>query len=313
MNKGSERRKSFAVVNLKSANSRTKKLWPDIKRALSEAIGNFEFAFTSGPYTAPDITRQAIKAGFDCIISVGGDGTLNEVVNGFFENDKQINPDAILGVISMGTGADFIKTLGIPKPYQDAVKIIKRANTRLLDIGRIKFLSHDGKETIRYFINIADAGIGGETVDRVNRTTKAFGGFISFLWGTIVTLITYKNKHITIKLDDNKPYDKEINMLAIANCQFFGGGMHIAPKAIPDDGMFDIVTIGRASIIDFLRNSSKIYKGTHINDPSIDYTHAKHVELTSNEKVLLDVDGEQPGTLPATFDILPKSIKVIVP
>lgn len=305
--------KTFAVVNLRSANGRTEKLWPDIKQALSGSIGNFELAFTTGPYTAPDITRQAIKSGFNRIISVGGDGTLNEVVNGFFEKDKPVNPQAVLGVISMGTGADFIKTMGIPKPYQDAVKIIKQANTRTLDTGKIKFVSHDGHKTIRYFINIADAGIGGETVDRVNRTTKAFGGFISFLWGTIMTLITYKNKNITITLDNAKPYDAEINMLTIANCQFFGGGMHIAPKATPDDGMFDIVTIGKAGFIDFLRNSSKIYKGTHINDPMVGYTHARHVELTSEDRVLLDVDGEQPGMLPAAFDILPATIKVIVP
>jgi diacylglycerol kinase (ATP) len=305
--------KTLAVVNLRSANGRTEKLWPDIKQALSGAIGNFELAFTTGPYTAPDITRQAIKSGFDRILSVGGDGTLNEVVNGFIVNDKPLNPDAVLGVISMGTGADFIKTTGIPKPYRDVVKVIEQANTRALDAGKIKFMSHTGKETTRYFINIADAGIGGDTVDRVNRTTKVFGGFVSFLWGTIMTLITYKNKNITITLDNNKPYTTEINMLTIANCQFFGGGMHIAPKAVPDDGMFDIVTIGKAGFIDFLRNSSKIYKGTHINDPMVGYTHAKHVELTSKDRVLLDVDGEQPGMLPATFDILPKSIKIIVP
>ena len=308
-----EHLKTFAVVNLRSANGRTEKLWPDIRQALSEAAGNFEFAFTTGQYTAPDITKKAIKSGFDRIISVGGDGTLNEVVNGFFEQDKPINPQAALGVISMGTGADFIKTMGIPKPYQDAVKIIKNANTRTLDVGKIKFMAHNGKGMVRYFINIADAGIGGETVDRVNRTTKALGGFISFLWGTIMTLITYKNKNITIMLDAGKPYTTEINMLTIANCQFFGGGMHIAPKAVPDDGVFDIVTIGKAGFIDFLRNSSKIYKGTHINDPMIGYTNAKHVELISPDRVLLDVDGEQPGMLPATFDILPKSIKIIVP
>ncbi len=308
-----EHLKTFAVVNLRSANGRTEKLWPDIERALSGAIGDFEFAFTTGRYTAPDITKKSIKSGFNRIIAVGGDGTLNEVLNGFFENDKPINRQAVLGVISMGTGADFIKTMGIPKPYQDAVKVIKNAKTRDMDTGKIKFVSHDGHETIRYFINIADAGIGGETVDRVNRTTKVFGGFISFLWGTIMTLITYKNKNITITLDNNKPYNTEISMLAIANCQFFGGGMHIAPNAVPDDGMFDIVTIGKAGFIDFIRNSSKIYKGTHINDPMVGYTHAIRVELTSKDMVLLDVDGEQPGMLPATFDILPKSINVIVP
>ena len=305
--------KTAAVVNLKSANGKTEKLWPQIKQTLSGAIGNIEIVPTTGPYTAPDITRKAIKSGFNRIISIGGDGTLNEVVNGFFENDKPINPQAILGVISMGTGADFIKTTGIPKPYQEAVQVIKKANTKLMDIGKIKFVSHNGKETVRYFINIADAGIGGETVDRVNRTTKAFGGFISFLWGTIMTLITYKNKKIRIILDTNKPYNAEINMLAIANCQFFGGGMHIAPKAIPDDGVFDIVTIGNVGFIDFLRNSSKIYKGTHINNPMVGYANAIHVELNSKDRVLLDVDGEQPGTLPATFDILHKIIKIIVP
>lgn len=305
--------KTFVVVNPNSANKRTGKIWPDIKKVLTDSIKDFETSFTSGPYTAPALTRQAIRSGFDRIISVGGDGTLNEIVNGFFENDKPLNPDAMLGVISMGTGSDFIKTLGLPKPYPDAVRVIGRAKTTTLDAGRIKFVSHEGKETVRYFINIADAGIGGETVDRVNRTTKAFGGFVSFLWGTVLTLITYKNKNITITLDNNKPSDAEINMLAIANCQFFGGGMHIAPKADPCDGMFDIVTIGKAGFIDFLRNSSKIYKGTHINDPMIGYTNARHVELSSKDRVLLDVDGEQPGMLPATFDLLPKSIQVIIP
>ncbi|MCL4557167.1 MAG: diacylglycerol kinase family lipid kinase [Deltaproteobacteria bacterium] len=305
--------RTFVVVNPNSANKRTQRLWPEISRALSGAIGKAEVAFTTGPYTAPDITRRAIKDGFNRIVSVGGDGTLNEVVNGFFEDDRPLNPEAVLGVVSMGTGSDFIKTMGMPKPYQEAVKVISRAKARTLDAGKIRFMSHAGQETIRYFINIADAGIGGETVDRVNRTTKVFGGFVSFLWGTIATLVTYKNKDIAITLDGGRPYDAEINMLAIANCQFFGGGMHIAPKADPCDGTFDIVTIGKAGFIDFLRNSSKIYKGTHINDPMIGYTHARHVELASKDRVLLDVDGEQPGMLPAAFDILPGSIKVIVP
>jgi len=305
--------KTYVIVNPKSSNSRTERLWPDIKKSLSNVIGDFEFSLTTGLYVAPDITKHAIESGFNRIISVGGDGTLNEVVNGFVENDKPLNPDVVLGVISMGTGADFIKTIGIAKPYQDAIEVIRQGHIRALDIGKINFVSHAGQKTTRYFINIADAGIGGETVDRVNRTTKAFGGFVSFLWSTIVTLITYKNKLISITIDDNKSWDTTINMLVVANCQFFGGGMHIAPKANPEDGMFDIVIIGKSGFINFLRNASKIYKGTHINDPAVKYIHAKHVELTSKDRVLIDVDGEQPGVLPAEFDILPAMIKVIAP
>ncbi len=301
-----------AIVNPKSANGRTAKRWVEYERVLVRLFGGMDSEFTKSPLDATRIAREAIKDGYDVIISVGGDGTLNEVVNGFFEDGKPLSKDVKLAVISTGTGADFIKTTEFPKDIDAIAERVKKSATRKCDAGIIYFKNHSGEDAVRYFINIADFGIGGETVDRVNRTTKAFGGFFSFLWGSAVTLLKYKNKRVQLKIDGRDYGSIVCNSVVVANGRFFGGGMMIAPEAEIDDGLFDIVIAGDITKMAFLRYGPKIYKGEHINLPDVKYLRGRILEATSDERVLLDVDGEQPGLLPARFEIIPGSINLII-
>lgn len=304
--------KVMAVVNPMSANGRTARRWNSYEKSLRSIFDDFDFKFTTAPMEATKITREAINKGYEFIISVGGDGTLNEVVNGFFSEGRVISEKALLGVISTGTGSDFIKTIGFPKNLEDIETRFKKLQTRKSDIGVVRFFSHTGNEVSRYFINIADFGIGGETVDRVNRTTKAFGGFASFLWGTITTLFRYKNKPVKIKIDNREIIEQKIFAGVVANGRFFGGGMMIAPSAQLDDGLFDIVIVGDITKSQIIKYGGKIYTGGHINMPGVKVFRGRVVEAESSERVLLDIDGEQPGVLPARFEIIPSAINVVV-
>jgi YegS/Rv2252/BmrU family lipid kinase len=259
-----------------------------------------------------ELTRVALREGFEMIVAVGGDGTLNEVVNGFFEAGSPVNPDAVLGTICRGTGSDFIKTLGISKNIEAAARQLRGRSVRQCDVGRFTSRDGNGDEIERYFINIADFGIGGEAVARVNNTTKAFGGFISFLYGTLKTLVFYKGKIVKLKIDDYYEAERKINNIVVANGRYFGGGMQIAPRAEVDDGLFDILVIDDMNLMESVLNISRLYKGAHIDHPKVEYFRGKRVVAESAEDVLIDVEGEDGGRLPATFDIIPGAIKVKV-
>ena len=185
------------IVNPRSANGSTGKLWEQLAHVIRGEIGDLNAEFTATANHATELTRRALDEGFEMVVAVGGDGTINEVVNGFFDAGTPVNPDAVLGVISRGTGSDFIKTLEIPKEIGAACRTLSGRRTRRCDIGYFTSTGPDGEKLERHFINIADFGIGGEAVERVNNTTKAFGGFVSFLYGTIKTLLVYKGKHPT--------------------------------------------------------------------------------------------------------------------
>ncbi|MBI5115128.1 diacylglycerol kinase family lipid kinase [Candidatus Poribacteria bacterium] len=300
------------IVNPASANGSTRRVWARIEAILRRDFAPPDVSFTDRSNHATELTRKALKAGAEMVVAVGGDGTINEVVNGFFDAGALINPDAVLGVISRGTGSDFIKTLGIPKEIEAACRTLLGRATRRCDAGRFTCLDRNGKTMERYFINIADFGIGGEAVERVNRTTKAFGGFASFLYGALSTLVVYKGKRVRVKVDNEYETEKLVNNVVVANGQFFGGGMRIAPQAKVDDGLFDILVIEHTSLLESLNSIPKLYKGTHIENPKVEYLKGKTVIAESSDVVLLDVEGEQIGRLPARFEILPAAINVKV-
>jgi diacylglycerol kinase family enzyme len=192
------------------------------------------------------------------------------------------------------------------------VERLKAGRTTRIDLGQVRFTGHAGGEEVRYFANIADLGLGGETVARVNRTTKAFGGLFSFLWGTLATVATYRNKDIELVIDGGEPIRGRMNSVVVANGRFFGGGMEIAPQAVMDDGLFDIVVLGDIGRLELVANISRVYRGAHLEHPKIALWHGKEVSVRSEETVLLDLDGEQPGQADAAFTILPGRLEVIV-
>ena len=296
------------VVNPHSAGGLTGRVWPELQPAAEKVLGPISASLTQGPWQAVELTRAALKSGAELIVSLGGDGTNNEVVNGFFEGSRPINPQAHFGVVCSGTGSDFIKTARIPRAYAEALKILAEAKAKPTDVGRMTLRDHQGRDVERCFINVASFGVGGHVDNVVNNTTKVFGGKVSFILGSTRATLGYKNQPVRVQVDGGPPLLRTVFDVAVSNGRFFGAGMQIAPHAILDDGLFDVVSVGDLSFGERLKFGGLVYSGRHLTMPKVESLRGKKVVATSDQPVLLDVDGEQPGMLPATFEILPGAI-----
>ena len=300
------------IINPTAANGKGGKIWPDLKQELIKRFGSsFKWKITEYSEHAVELTRRLIHEDVKSIIAIGGDGTLNEVVNGFFHQGKLINSSVSLGTLSIGTGADFIRTSGWPKELPLALDRIELGKTRKIDIGKVQCKDQEGNSVVRHFINIADFGFGAEVVRKVNSSTKYFGGKITYLAGILSTLITYKNKKISYKLDDGDWSTDKMNILIAGNGGYFGGGMNPAPMAELDDGQLDIIVIGDTNFFEVLKNLSSLRKGTHLDHPKINAYIAKKIQVKSDESVFVDLDGELAGQLPAIVEIIPKVINIL--
>ncbi|MDP1822102.1 MAG: diacylglycerol kinase family lipid kinase [Archangium sp.] len=304
--------KTFFVVNPKSANGATGRRWAELAASIARTLSDFGVEFTKGPLDAVHITRSAIKSGYDCIVACGGDGTINEVVNGFFEDGKVLNPNAALGVLPRGTGGDFRKTFDWDLDSDAAIRRLKTPDTRPFDVGRLDFLGHDGKQQTRYFANICSFGVSGLVDLEVNRTSKALGGTVSFMLGSLKAMTKYKDQRVRLTLDDKPLEEVMVTTLSVANGKYFGGGMKVAPDADVSDGLFDVVIWSGYGLTDFVVRSKSIYSGAHVKWKGTRIVRAKKVVAESDEKVLIDCDGEQPGLLPCTMTILPSAIRLKV-
>lgn len=304
--------KTFFVVNPKSANGGTGRRWAELAASIARTLSDFGVEFTKGPLDAVHITRTALKSGYECIVAVGGDGTINEVTNGFFEDGKVINPNAALGVLPRGTGGDFRKTFDWALDDAAAINRLKTPETRPFDVGRLDFLGHDGKPQTRYFANICSFGVSGVVDAEVNKTSKALGGKVSFMLGSFKAMTRYKDQRVRLTLDDKPLEEVMVTTLSVANGKFFGGGMKVAPDADVSDGLFDVVIWSGYGLKDFVVKSAGIYSGEHVKWKNTRVVRAKRVVAESDEKVLIDCDGEQPGTLPCTMTILPSAIRLKV-
>jgi len=264
---------------------------------------------------AARLTAEALKDGAEQIIAVGGDGTINEVVNGFFEDGRLINSEAVLGLLPSGTGGDFRRTFGIPPDVDGQIARLASGAPRPIDLGRLSFKDDEGKDCVRYFDNIASFGLSGLADRAVNGLTvgKKFGGKLAFKWGTFKAMMKYRNQPVRIQVDDTFDHVANVSTAAVCNGQYFGGSMRMAPDAVPDDGLFDVVIWADAGALQLLLRSNEIYRGMHVNREDVTVLRGRRVIATPAEgagEVLLDVDGEAPGRLPATFEILPKVIRL---
>jgi diacylglycerol kinase (ATP) len=299
------------IVNPHAAAGSAGKSWPRIEALARDRLGPFEAFFTAGPGDATRLTREAISRGAETIVCVGGDGTLNEVVNGLMGEDGPLRPEIALGFIPRSTGCDLIKTIPIHRKLDRAMDTIKNAHTRILDLGRIRYQDRRKRPSYRYFHNIASFGLGGEVDERVNKTTKALGGFVSFIVATLVSLLKYDKKRIHLKVDD--VFDGEVNVwnIAVANGQYHGGGMLVAPGAQVDDGLFQVTVVGDLTLPEVFLNLPKLYNGKIYQVAKVSSFVGKRVEASSDQRVLLDVDGEQIGTLPVVIEIVPRAVSLI--
>lgn len=301
----------MVIVNPASANGRTAKRWPYIAKLMKEAGLVFEEAFTGGVKDAIRLAREALKSGYSDIIAVGGDGTVNEIVNGFFNQGELVNPEARLGIIATGTGRDFIRSVGLPSDLGQAVAVLARGRTRLVDVGRVVYTDQEGNRANGYFVNVAGAGIDAETAYRVNQASKALGGFWSFLVGLLVTMVKYRNCRVNLEIDGMTRYRGKATVIAVANGEYLGGGMNIAPGALVDSGRFEVIVVDDLSKLEFVKNLPTIYKGTHVQHPQVYCMRGTHIKITSPDKVRLQMDGELPGYLDAEFHLIPRVLNVV--
>ena len=311
-----ENLRTCVVVNPRSQGGATERNWGLLSDVIRKHFGPFEVRFTSGPGDGKRQARGAIDEGFEMVVAMGGDGTISEVADGFIEGETPVRKDAVLGVLPAGTGGDFRRTLGLPKTLPEAASALRGKKTAAIDLGRLEFTGHDGKPEVRHFINIASFGIGGVVDELVNQSSKMLGGRLSFMLATFKAQARYRNQRVRIRFDDGAREEHVIHNVAVANGRYFGGGMFIAPDAKVDDGRFDVVELGDLNRVELLTNGMKIYRGTHIGLPKVRVRRASMVEaepMDRDQRVLLDVDGEQPGRLPARFRILPKAIRIKLP
>ena len=306
--------RTLAVVNRHSRAKRTGAIWPRIEAKVRHAIGPVDVTYTDGPMAGKRLATEALKKGIEQIIAIGGDGTVNEVLNGFFENGEPINPEAALAILTSGTGRDFRRTFDMPEEIEDQVDRMVASEIRPIDIGKLTFINAAGKGETRYFGNVASFGLSGATDRAVNalKFAKRLGGKFAFKWGMLKALLRYRNQRVRISVDDVYDEEVDVSTVAVCNGQFFGSGMRIAPHAAPDDGLFDVVIVADVGVLELLWSLNSIYRGEHLANKHVTVVRGKQVTavpVQEGDEVLLDVDGETPGRLPATFEILPGALQ----
>ena len=305
------------VVNPRSQGGALGRRWPELAAVMRRALP-FEDVLTKEVGDATRLTTEALRAGAEIVVAVGGDGTINEVTNGFFDNGVRLKPEAALGVLPFGTGGDFVRSVNISKDWPAAVANLARGHRRRLDLGRVDHRVRTGGDAVRMFINIGSFGLSGVADRMINQSKKRLGGKLSFFAATTRAIMSYDNQRVRLIFDDQvkDAVDMTISTVAIANGRYFGGGMFIAPDAQLDDGYFDVVALGDFGTADFLLRSRRLYNGTHLTMKKVSHRRAKLVRAepaAPDQIVELDIDGETPGILPATFRVLPAALDLIAP
>ncbi|MFC2155407.1 diacylglycerol/lipid kinase family protein [Acidobacteriota bacterium] len=302
--------KVHVIVNPLSARGQTGLRWQTLKEIITHYFKEFKYIFTEKPRQATEMAREFLKEGFDLIIGVGGDGTLNEITNGYFLDDsnRAVNEDASLGIVPSGTGSDFIRFLKIPRDFKKSVALIKNSQTRKIDVGKISFKNANRENRGQYFINIADFGLGAEVIKKVSALPALKRTAFLYYKGLLSTIKSYKSSKVRVVIDDSEEIEGHFLAGAIANGRMFGGGMIIAPEAEPDDGSFDVVLVGDMKRFEIIRNSMLLYNGKILKHPKVIMRRAKNVKVFSDEEVHIEYDGELGAALPAEFSIIEKGV-----
>jgi YegS/Rv2252/BmrU family lipid kinase len=294
------------LVNPASAGGSTGRRWPEIahRAAALGLAGDALISEQPGQLTA--LAQEAIRGGAQRLVVVGGDGSVNEVVNGVAGEGVEI------AVIPRGTGWDFVRTYGIPRDLDAAVEIALSGDVREIDAGAVTYRTWAGDEARAHFANVASAGISGAIAQRANETSKALGGKISYYWATLAVFARWQTGEMRISVDDEIRGGKIIDAL-IANGRYLGGGMMMLPEAEPDDGLFDVLVIGDVTKRDLLFTLPKSYRGKHLPHPRLEVLRGRVVTVDADEPLPIELDGEQPGTTPARFEVVPRALRLRVP
>lgn len=300
---------TLVIVNPASRGGRTGRRFARLEPRLRDVLGTVEVERTRAPRDAVRIAREAVRAGVERLVVAGGDGTTSEVVAGVLE--AGLGGSVRLGVLPLGTGGDFARTLGVPRGLDQALGHLASGGTRRIDAGRLDYRALDGARRLTYFVNVASFGVSGLVDQLVSRTPRFLGGSTAFLLASLAALARHRPAPVCVRVDGEVVYDGPLVLAAAANGASFGGGMRIAPDARIDDGLFDVVVVGDLSRARLLANLPSLYRGRHLSHPGVHFRRGKTVEVeTGSPDVFLDVDGEPLGTLPARFELLPGALTV---
>ena len=296
------------LVNPASANGSTGRRWPELARRAAAAglEGNALLSERRGHLG--ELARGAAADGARLLVVVGGDGSVNEVVNGLA--GLEARPD--LAIVPRGTGWDFVRTFGIPRNVEQAAAVALRGDVRTIDLGRATFRTWNGSEASSLFANVASVGMSGAIAQRANETTKVLGGKVSYLWATFAVFSRWTATELELRVDDERRSGKMFDVV-VANGRYFGGGMQICPEARPDDGLLDVLTIGDLTKRDLMTTMPKTYRGSHLPHPKAELLRGSVVTVSSPSALPVELDGEQPGTTPVRFEVLPRALTLRVP
>jgi diacylglycerol kinase (ATP) len=303
--------KTHVIFNPASAGGRTARRQRQIFNAIESRFGKaYSVCVTRGPLQATESVRLAVSRGVELIIAVGGDGTIQEVVNGFFSNGQQMNPSCVLGIVNSGTGQGLAQSLGLPSGIERQVDIICDGKPHAIDVGRIGYSNLTGNARERHFINECQLGLGASVVKGVESTHKRLGGLLAFGTSTLVNALRSRPQPLVIRLDNTFEITQSLLGLAIMNGAHTGGGMNLVPQAKVDDGFLDVLLIHEQSIGDRVRNFPKIYSGRHVGSEGFSCFQAAEIAVSTAGKVPLAADGEVLGSTPCRVDVLPRALLV---
>jgi len=296
------------IVNPTAGAGRTAKKWPYIKALLKNTGLRFEHDITEAPGHAIELAKSAVNKGYKLVVSVGGDGTINEIVNGIYATGDM--KDVELGIIGTGTGSDYIRTIGVSKYYQESCHHLMNPMKKSVDLGLVEFTAN-GQPAKRIFANFAGLGFDAEVVKATTRKFKNFGGKPAYLMGLLSTFATYKNRNIHITMNGQSE-DRKVCTIVMSNGKYGGGSMLLAPDADPSDGLFDVIIIGDVTKPDLLRSLPRIYKGTHLTHPKVTVRRTDLITISSDEPMAIQADGDLVGEAPARFTVLPSALNILV-
>ena len=299
------------IVNPNAGVKKGTRDWPKILKLLKSEAVSFDFRLTEHKLHAIQLTMDLVKAGYRKICVVGGDGTLNEVLNGMMLQTTVPVSELLFGIIPVGTGNDWCRMFKIPFDYRHAIRTLMQEKTFIQDVGKVTYY-HGEEKLERYFMNVA--GMGYDAL--VNKKTNLLkergkGGPLVYLYFVFASLFQFKFIEAVIEVDGKTVYKGEIFSMNVGICKYNGGGMMQVPFAVPDDGLLDLTLIKKASKWMVVRHAKKLFDGSLVDLPIVSTSQGKTIRIRALGKVYLETDGESLGHSPFTFEIIPRHITIV--
>ena len=300
------------VVNPAAAGGRVGRDWASLEARIREVLGDrLDCVFTERQGHGVTLARDAARAGAKTLILLGGDGTHHEVLNGLMAAGQ--GEDVRLGVLHAGTGGDFRRVLNGGGDFETSLKRMATAGSFHIDIGSVSYLRDDGEQESRFFLNLASAGLAGVVDRMVNASGKRLGGKLTFLLATLKGVARYEPAEVRLTVDGTRLGDKRVTNVCIANAPWAGGGMKFAPNAKLADGLLEVIVFKSTGLLTSVTMAPKLYKGTHVDTPHVEVYRGREIQIEplSDAPVLLDIDGESPGRLPAVYSVHHRAIRLL--